>query len=72
MEILQSCADVIKTGGWKAVNWNKGGSMREHKQRVATLDPHCHDHIIVFNTMYLKAAFLLKKVSICYSSCDVL
>lgn len=72
MEIVQSCADVIKTGGWKAVNWNKGECMRQHKKRVATLDPHCHDHTIIFNMMYLKAAFLLKKVSICYSSCDVI
>lgn len=67
MEIVQSCADVIKTGGWKAVNWNKGDAVREHKQRVATLDPHYRDHTIIFNMMYLKAAVLLKKVSICYS-----
>lgn len=61
MEIVQSCADVIKTGGWKAVNRNKGECMREHKQRVATLDPHCHDHIIIFNTMVLKSCICLKE-----------
>lgn len=62
MEIVQSCADVIKTGGQKAVNWNKDECMRERKQRVATLDPYCHEHTIIFNIIYLKAAFLLKKV----------
>lgn len=67
MEIVQSCADVIKTGGQKAVNWNKGERMREHKRRVATLDPYCHVDTIIFNIMCLKAVFLLKKPSICSS-----
>lgn len=65
MEIVQSCADVIKTGGWKAVNWNKSECMREHKQRVATLGSHCDDHTIIFN-MYLKAAFQLKKFNLLF------
>lgn len=48
MEIVQSCADVIKTGAQKAVNWNKGERMRERKQRVATLGPYRHEHAIIF------------------------